>query len=304
MYPKGWAVTPQPEIDSPFKIGGVAPGGFAGELQLRLGMASMEVPELLKTIRTHIWSKLTNYKETGGADGKWGRNNAFRGTWRDITFNIGDLAFHQRWYFFRNAQQNYMLIFTSPDKGWAKSLPVFEQILTTIEPSGRSKMIQSKPEIKSEKLPSWELGTLQDEAFLPLRMSYPKDWKVSKIVHGDDKEWKINGKNSAGHEAELHIASIPRGDLSLDRFVDAVEQDHVKDLKDYSKVSTGHRSVGGADGTTRSITFTSDEGLPGKMDMLFFADRERFYCVSLMTAAWSQEEMRNLFDRLYSTIKL
>jgi hypothetical protein len=310
MYPTGWAVTAQPQIDVPFKIGGTTASGFAGELEIHIAAATTDITDVFKAVQSNVWPKLKDFKEVTGSEGNWGRNALFHGPWREISFKIGDLAVRQRWYFFRYNKQNFMLVFTAPDGGWAKVLPIFSQILTTLEPSPRSKMIKSNSEstnsgaASSKAIQSWDLAALQDDALLPLRLSYPIGWKVKKQTHGDDREWKIDGKNSSGHEAEMHVWSVPRGDFSLDRFVESVEDQYFKPLKNYQKLNSGRRIVGGADGITTSLTFATDEGFPGKMDVLYFADRDRFYGVSLMTVAWSQQEMRNLFDRLYGTIKL
>lgn len=301
MYPAGWALTPSPSLESPFKLSGNTSSGFAVELQISTAPATLSSAEVVEFIKKE-WRKLESFKEVGAGETKWGRNAEFRGPWRDITFKIGSVEVHQRWYFFRCYEQNLILVFTAPAQGWTKVAPLFYQILGTIEATRNSEPAPKKTSTSTTS--SWNLTTLHEESYLPIRMSYPSNWRASKETHGEDKAYQFKGTNSAGHEAEMHLSSIPRGETTLDRFVEMVEDEHFKSLKNVKRVSAGKRVVNGLDGTFESITFTSPEGYPGMMNILFFADRERLYCLGLTAGGWSEQEMRSLFDRVAGTIRL
>lgn len=124
-----------------------------------------------------------------------------------------------------------------------------------------------------------------------------------KNPHGEDQEWKVHGKDAAGKEAELHVWLAPRGEFTLERFVEASVQEHFKPLANYALKSRGHRSVAGADAITHSITFNVGVA-PARMDTMFFADKDHVYCVGLSSIAWSAEEMRDLMDRIAGSIRL
>lgn len=307
MYPAGWALTPRPSLESSFKLSGNTPSGFAAELQLSTVPATLSPAEVVESIKKE-WRKLESFKEVGAGETKWGRNAEFRGPWRDITFKIGAAEVHQRWYFFKAYEQNYMLVFTAPAQGWTKVAPLFYQILGTVEATKNSGQAPKKTGSSASGITSpgnsWNLAALHEESYLPIRMSYPSNWHVTKETHGEDKAYQFKGTNSAGHEAEMHLSSIPRGETTLDRFVEMVEDEHFKSLKNVKRVSAGKRVVNGLEGTFESISFTSPEGYPGMMNVLFFADRERLYCLGLTAGGWSEQEMRSLFDRVAGTIRL
>lgn len=140
---------------------------------------------------------------------------------------------------------------------------------------------------------------------MPLRLSYPEGWRLTREKHGGEDGYKIVGKNGGGHDAEINVSAIPRGEYTFEQFVHLAEKEHLSPLADYRKVSSGQRSFGSprVEGVTQYSTFKVN-GLPAKHQALFFADRDRYYCLSILSAAWTQDEMRNLFDRITASIRM
>jgi hypothetical protein len=191
----------------------------------------------------------------------------------------------------------------SPEQGWAKLGPIFSRMVSSFERAHAPAVSTHTGGATAPHLPSWQFGPLVASTTAPLQFGYPMGWQLEKIVHGDDIQFKMHGSDAAGKEAELSVWQAPRFDLTLDRFVETMEGEHFKPLQNFALASKGRRTVAGTEAVTHSITFTVN-GVPCRMDMMFFVDREHVYCVGLSSATWSPEEMRNLMDRVAGAIRL
>lgn len=303
-YPAGWSVKPHPENECAFKITGTE-NGYLGDFQLRTSSAGISPKDLAKLVRQHIWSASLDFKEIGADENAhFGRNNRLAGAWHDVTFKTDNLPLRQRWYFTQVNDHNFMVVLTSPESAWTRLSPLFNQMLSTFERNtGGATTHSVSPATSGSRSQSWEFVPLPENAQVPLKISVPKNWTVTRDAHGDDIDWKITGVDAQGKDAEIKVFTGLRGELTLDRFVDIMEDEHFKPLPNYALASKGRRTVGGVEAITHSITFTMG-GVPARMNTMFFADREHVYCVGLTSAAMSPAEMQNLMDRVAGSIRL
>lgn len=279
------------------QLQGTGSGGYFGEV--KLNAPTDAAPDaMLKMAETNLFPQLKNSKVIADKSRtKLGARGQFTGSTADVIFNIGDLRVRQQYNFVRVGDKTYPLIFTAPEAKFGSVATTFNYILCSLDLRRNSSPTSSR--VTPAQLVPID-GTGEG---IPIKFGYPAGWRMSREGSGDHRGWKFNGKNAAGHDAELFLWTGPRGDLTLEQLIQAIEDEHLKPLTDYRKVSTGTRRFGNADGQTQFSTFIAD-GLPGKQTAFFFADRDRFYCLALHTVAWSQEEMQALFDRVASSIQL
>lgn len=151
-YPDSWAIEPSPSLDIPFRISGTTAAGFKAEMAVQRASALLPMPEVVDYARKHIWSKDSRLRQVAEGTDSWGVGKLFGGPWREITFQQGDLEVRQRWYFFRNGQQNNMVSFTAPDKDWKNAWSTFDTMLASLQENNRGKMIKMTPEQEREAL--------------------------------------------------------------------------------------------------------------------------------------------------------
>jgi hypothetical protein len=300
-YPKDWKVDKTADGDVLFKIEGISSDGYTGAFEVHETDMRGGLETVIEVVEKELLGKQQGYKKLASGTTQWGRSARFSGPWSDVTFKIGAMPVHQRWYYFRSNNRNHMLVFTAPEQGFARLLPTFNQILSTFE-TGSPVSTASASAQRRDTRPGWQLTPLQETSHIPLKMAYPTGWTVKRESHGEERSLKFAGKNHAGMDAEMNLWVSPRGEMTLDQFVELAEQEHLKPLPGYCRLRTSHRTVNGLDAVSQSASFLAD-GIPGKMDTVFFVDRDRVYCLGLMSATWSPEEMRDLVDRVAASIK-
>lgn len=299
LYPGGWSVTPNPEQDSLFKIGGASAGASFGEVKLSTSNDFLEPSKYLEVLEQVAFSQLPKYKKLNSNAITFGKRSQFKGMTTEVVFNTGDLPVHQQYVLFCKDNRSYALIFTSPEAGVVSMRPLFKQILANLDSS--TTRTTAAHHATADAVQRWQLTSFHED-LVPIRFSYPLGWHVSREHHGDESSIKISGANAAGQPAEMQLSCTPRHNLSLEHFADTVEQEMMKPLPRYNRVNSETTSVAGTAALKQYSTFVAD-GMPAKQYAVFFVDRDNFHAVTLMSMTWSQTELRDLFQLISKSIQ-
>lgn len=314
-HPKSWVVEKNPEEDCLVKFSGTTSADKYGEIKLSLNKDEIDPERLAEYTRLTLSKDLPGYKHVASTSMKFGRLGQFSGNSVEVVFNVGTLPVHQQYIFFKHLGKTYTLAFSSPEAGFTQVMPTYKQALAYLDKANTAQ--QSPAANSATKLQStsshataggaargnsFDLVALED-ATLPVSLSYPVGWRVSKEGKHDERGVKISGNGPNGQGAELHFWYGPRHDGSLDHLVQMVEDEYLKPLPQYQRITSTHSNVSGIDGVKQYSTFVMD-GIPTRQNALFFADGKSFYCLTLTAMTWSQQELRDLFDRVVSSLKL
>jgi hypothetical protein len=305
MYPRGWGVQQNPEAEVLVKIEGTNGGAYGGDVQLSVHDADMDPARLAEVSEVTVFKTLPGYKKISSGPMHFGRLGQFSGVRYDIALKYGDLPVRQQYNFFRHNGKTYTVTFTAAEAAYAHLQPTFGQILASLAPGTSKRVTTASPTThQSSARQVWKLAPYE-QSIVGAKLWYPEGWRVSPDNHGSNPGLKITGKNSAGHDAELHLWTGERGEMSVEQAVEALEDEHLRPLPHYRKLNTTRRTFGSPpiEGIYQFATFTAD-GTPAKQMAFFFTRGEHLYVVALMAAAWTSDEMRDLFDRVAASVKI
>lgn len=298
-YPKGWGQAQNQDSDALVQMQGTESGGYFAEV--KLNKPSDGSPEaVLKMVESTVFPQMKNSKIIfDNARTKLGARSQFVGSSADVAFNLGALRVRQQYNFLKVGDKTYTLVFTAPEASYARASSVFNQILGTVD-LRKAGSVPGRTQVRAQA--QTELVPVDGNPEVPIKFAYPVGWRMSRDNRDEQRGWKFSGKNSEGHDAELFLYTMPRGEYTLEQLITMVEDEHLKPLPKYQRVGGGTRRYGSADGQTHVSTFLV-EGLPGRQVAFYFIDHDRFYALALNAVAWTPEGMQSLFDRVASSIK-
>jgi hypothetical protein len=303
-HPKSWAVEKNPDAEGIVKFSGTTSDGKFGEIKLSLNKDEIESEHLAEYTRLTVLKSLPGAKNLSSTALKFGRLGQFSGNSVEVSFNMNGLPVHQQYVFFKHGGKTYTIAFTSPEAGFAQLVPTYKQALSYFDGGNSTKSLTPRKSgtTGGAGIEQIQLTQLEDNA-LPIKLYYPLGWSVTKDGKADERDLKFSGNGPTGKAAELHFWYGPRPEGTLDHLVEIVEDEYMKPLAQYQRVTNTHTNVSGVDGVKQYATFAIG-GVPVRQNALFFADGKSFYCMTLTSATWTQPELRDLFDRVVSTLKL
>ncbi|MDX2107782.1 MAG: hypothetical protein SFY67_15375 [Candidatus Melainabacteria bacterium] len=308
LYPNDWKEAKALEADDIVKIEGQLDGNRNGEIKLALFKSNEGkiTPQFAKSaVHQFLFPKLSEFKSLQEKRVAIGSSRRITAELEDVEFVMAGIKVRQRYIYFSTASGTYHFVFTSPAAHFDALVPLYNNVLLSLQisSSGTSKQrcssspSQVKPALVEKRF---------DHAQLPFSFNYPGTWKVEPTGNHDEVA-KVQGQGPKGeiayivvHQGEVHP------DWTLDQITEAMEKEFFEPQPSYrrlSKQSQNFGSMSKINGVVEEHTFDMN-GAPVKQMVVIFTHNGKAYAVSQVTVGWKDGDTRQLFAKTLAGIKI
>lgn len=294
-YPSHWQLIEKPDKDSLFQI--KSPNcALAFSYTHSPGMP---VRQAVRLWENFVFPHLNEFKLINAKRVRLGQKSSLEGVSRLIQFKVDDTNLRQRWIFFGQTGNVFNAVLTVPENASRVDIPDMYRILLSITFTGGTASAQGQEEahLKAEPRPEANLTLYQSAE---LTINHPRDWVVK--VHPEPGVLVgFHGKTEAG-DAALQIRKGPIDRTTpLDDVVTIVENNYLKQLKNYRRYRQEHVALGGgASGVLQEIGFEAS-GIPFRQISAYRREGDSLYTMSLTGSGWKPSDMLTLFNRCLGT---
>jgi len=258
--------------------------------------------EVSRMLESKYLSTLDGYKKLGDQNLVFG-SARLEGLGQIFTAGMNGINIWQRRVYFGGGDGKLVVLaFTCPPQQSQYLLPISNNILASIKKLSAGTSSSGLPAHGGSSAFSIYEGKAAGVSFV-----YPSDWTIED-THESNLEVKITGNGANGKRGEISLHTAEQAYLSPEDVGRAIEADTLKspDIKSYSQVRVENQSFGTSLNLPAFVSECTFEyrGLPARQIAGFFKEGDRHYILSVRGVNWSSNEMRSLFSRVSSSIKL
>lgn len=276
------------------------------ELSLNRGNAGGASPATMaQVLQETALAKQPQFREIHTGSLRFGPQGKQEGTFKEVTFKIGDMAIDQKYLLFKIGDEIYTLVKTcrledsqSQENFWSQvtgSITVGRQ--TATRESGRETQAQTPRNIP------WKVFASDKN----LKFSYPADFKE----HESDSAEHPAALSASDGTSKFAALNVFSGDIhpaeTQNHAAAVIEEKYWSTQKNYRSLHEEIRTSGkngNLEMTVKESTYDNKEGRPIRRLAAFFRSGEKLWVLSLETWGWTANETNGLFSKVISSLEI
>jgi hypothetical protein len=304
-YPENWRIRQDKDTNETFKASANPAESLNAELTLsRFEDLAYSERQAAAFVESEILNKIPGVKKLGEQDILFGHQQ-FKAVSQVFEIPINGVKFWQRRvYFLSSDKKTLVFAFLCPESQSGQLLPVTNHILSSVSLINQANAPPSNEAAKPISSITFDTYTGSNGS---VSLEYPAKWKVQNVYDGNTLV-KISGTEFGGKQGEIAVHTSEANYSSSEELAQALENEIFKknpDIKNFRRERDESKSFGPNAMPGFVAEYSCDySGQPVRQLIAFIRAQNRHYVLDLRGVNWTQNDLRWVFSRIASSLKI